>query len=165
MNKDLLLLLAPSLLTATLLAAFSVYVFLSAPGRYLLKWGLIPLSLVVWVMAIPFAGAVVGKALPASLPERFVLLGHNVVITGHTKTGIEVWARVGNATRLYVIPYSKQAEQTFAGGEKSAANGGRSEITRRGGTGETKDDYVSNLMLPEADNPKDAKPNKPSEWL
>jgi len=165
-------LLWPALTVLSLLATFTTWVALRAPGSYRLKLLLVPVALVACTAAAPLFVDLLGRAAPLELPPKFVLLAHNVIVKGSQKAGIEVWARVGASTRLYVIPYSKQAEEAFAGGEKAAAHGGRVEITRRGrgGHGDSRDEYESNLVLPEADAPKDApaRPEPPApakDWL
>ncbi|HTP46122.1 MAG TPA: hypothetical protein VMQ50_04290 [Casimicrobiaceae bacterium] len=154
----------PLIVLLTMLAGFTTYVFIRAPGRYYLKLVLIPASLVVWVLGMWLFMFSLGHAYPHRLPDDFTYIAHQVVVHGK-KVGIEVWVKT-TGTRLFLIPYSKRMEEVLDGARQAGKGGGRVELHKlrhssnaRDGTGarEAEDDdaFDSNLKLPADDNPKD----------
>ncbi len=154
--NPLLQLYSPIIVLLTLLVSFSTYVFIQAPRKYLLKWLLIPTSLVVGVFAVFLFSMSAGYAMPTTLPDQFTLLGSHVVVSGKKKDAIEVWG-LTDKSRLYRIPYSKQMEQALREAKEKGKGGGRVDLKKQGTEkGENEDQYESNLVLPSDENPKDA---------
>ena len=116
-----------------------------------------------------------GYAVGAALPDKFVYLGHQVVVEKKRKAGIDVWAQTGN-TRLYRIPYSRPAEQAMdqareqaKGGQPVVMHKRAAEVSSTGdGEGpmmeaESEQRYESNVVLPSDLNPKTVARNSFSE--
>src|SRR5438552_14045296 len=66
----------PLALCLILIAGFGAWVFIHSNRSYLLRWALIPISLVVAVLSSWIYDAGLGYAVAAELPEKFVYLGH-----------------------------------------------------------------------------------------
>lgn len=171
------------LVVLALWSAFGAYVFLTAPKTYRTRWLMIPASLVAAALYGFVLFNVFGYAVPLELPDEFDFLAYHVVIEGSKKTAIEIWIET-TGTRLYVIPYSKQAEERLkqAAADKRAGNTvrmkrkgngqGRGKGDREGPPGDQskgsiggRDDYPyeSNLLLPPSINPKSEVPSTPDE--
>ena len=117
-----------------LIAAFGSWVFIHSNRSYLLRWAVIPASLVVAVASAKVYDGRLGYALPSErLPAHFVYLGHHVVMDRARKAAIEVWAGTGD-TRLYRVPYSKPMEKTLEQAREQARGGMPVMVERRGGT-------------------------------
>jgi hypothetical protein len=112
----------PLALGLVLVAGFGSWVFLHSDRSYLLRWAMIPVSLVVAVASARVYDAGLGYAVAAELPAKFVYLGHHVVVERARKTGIEVWGRSAR-TRLYRIPYSRPMEQALDRARDQAKGG------------------------------------------
>lgn len=150
-----------------LVAAFGSWVFIHSNRSYLLRWALIPLSLVVAVASARVYDARLGYAVPAELPQKFVYLGHQVLIEDKHKTGIEVWAQV-SGNRLYRIPYSKPMEQALDHAREQAKGGLPVVMNRRQAGKASKSSgalagsgtapYDSNIILPSDLDPKSPGP-------
>jgi hypothetical protein len=150
-----------------LIAGFGSWVFMHSNRSYLLRWVLIPVSLVVAVASAKVYDARLGYAVPAELPPNFVYLGHKVVLDRAHKTGIEVWAQAADS-RLYRIPYSRPMEKALQHARDQAKSGlpvvmhklkgkpgGRPG--RAGVLADSRDPlYESNVVLPSDLDPKDA---------
>lgn len=177
----------PLMAALLLWSALTSYVFIKAPTRYYLRWSLIPVGFLAAVFMSLFVFVSWGRATPATLPSEFEFLGYNVVLKGIKKSALEVWTG-GNRTRLYVIPYSKEAEDAMKDAAKKkqqAAGTGGTVIMKnkqkrdhgdpadkqqkgnsQSGTGTDKNDgYESNIMLPEEVNPKETSPNRDGPTL
>jgi hypothetical protein len=130
---------------------------------YLLRWAVIPVSLIVAVASAKMYDARLGYAVATELPPKFVYLGHQVVVEQKHKAGIEVWAQV-TATRLYRIPYSKPMEAALEHAREQAKTGlpvvMQKSDKRQGGNGARSladsgaQVYESNVILPSDLNPK-----------
>jgi len=163
----------PLVLGLILIAAFGSWVFIHSNRSYLLRWTLVPVSLVVAVLTARLYDAGLGYAVAADLPGEFVYLGHQVVVEKKRKAGIEIWAQNGD-TRLYRIAYSKPAEEAMdkareqaKGGQpvvmrKRAAAPGSSGSSERTESG-TDQPYESNVLLPSDINPKTVARNSVAE--
>ena len=153
----------PLALGLILIAGFGAWVFIHSNRSYLLRWALIPVALVVAVVSARIYDAGLGYAVAAALPDKFVYLGHQVVVEKKRKAGIDVWAQTGN-TRLYRIPYSKPAEQAMDQAREQAKGGQPVVMQKRAAeassTGEgpmmeaSEQRYESNVVLPSDLNPK-----------
>lgn len=151
----------PLALGLILIAGFGSWVFIHADRSYLLRWALIPVSLVVAVASAKIYDARLGYAVAADLPPRFVYLGHQVVLERKHKAGIEVWAQAAR-TRLYRIPYSKPMEQALERAREQSKSGLPVVMNRRSGArgapGRLADSsgppYESNVLLPSELTPK-----------
>lgn len=146
-----------------LVAGFGSWVFIHSNRSYLLRWAIIPLSLLVAVASAKVYDARLGYAVSAELPQRFVYLGHQVVVRDKHKTGIEVWAQV-TENRLYRIPYTKPMEQALEQAREQA-KGGLPVVMNKRATGKKSGEagaladsgaapYDSNIVLPSDLNPK-----------
>jgi len=149
----------PLALGLLLIAGFGAWVFMHSPRSYLLRWLLIPTVFIVAVLSARVYDLRLGYAVPEALPEKFVYLGHHVVIGHGKKVGIEVWAQVGS-TRLYRLAYSKPLEEAM---EKAKEQGGKGPVVmhKRGqkrsgsnGEGEEAEPFESNIVLPSEIEPK-----------
>jgi hypothetical protein len=146
-----------------LIAGFGSWVFIHSNRSYLLRWAIIPLSLLVAVASAQVYDARLGYAVAKELPKRFVYLGHQVVVEEKHKTGIEVWAQV-TENRVYRIPYSKPMEEALDHAREQAKAGlpvvmsRRQAGTKSGPMGAIADSdappYDSNVVLPSEMNPK-----------
>jgi hypothetical protein len=159
----------PLALGLILIAGFGSWVFMHSNRSYLLRWALIPASVIVAVVSAQLYNVRLGYAVPTELPPKFLYLGHNVVIEKARKTGIEVWAQTVN-TRLYRIPYSKpveeamnQAREQAKGGQPvlmhkrdTTASSDGPAAMRTGGAIQSQADqpYESSIVLPSDLNPK-----------
>jgi hypothetical protein len=151
----------PLALGLVLVAGLSGWVFIHSNRSYLLRWALIPLALVVATASARMYDAGLGYAVPGKLPDKFLYLGHQVVIANNRKTGIEVWVRTAG-TRLYRIPYSKPAEEAMDRAREQARDGQPVLMRRMSGAGEalprgasdTDARYESKLVLPSDVDPK-----------
>jgi hypothetical protein len=154
----------PLLLGLLLIAGFGGWVFIHSNRSYLLRWALIPVSVVVAVLSSRVYDAGLGYAAAAELPEKFVYLGHHVVVEKKRKAGIDVWAQT-EGTRLYRIPYSKPTEQAMDKAREQAKGGQPVVMHKRAGAEPSADrdrpmqsqsehPYESNVMLPSDVNPK-----------
>lgn len=164
----------PLALGLLLVAGFGSWVFMHSNRSYLLRWAIIPVSLVVAVASAKVYDARLGYAVAASLPPKFVYLGHQVVVERMHKAGIEVWAQAAR-TRLYRIPYSKPMEEALDRAREQAKSGLPVMMQRRGtarrgegaqqargtpgaGAGRLADSggapYESNVVLPSDLDPK-----------
>ena len=163
----------PLALCLILIAEFGAWVFIHSNRSYLLRWALIPISLVVAVLSSWIYDAGLGYAVAAELPDKFVYLGHQVVVEKKHKAGIDVWAQTAN-TRLYRIPYSKPAEQAMDQAREQAKGGQPVVMQKRAAeassTGEgpmieaqSEQRYESNVALPSDLNPKTVARNSFSE--
>jgi hypothetical protein len=153
----------PLLVGLVLIAGFGSWVFIHSNRSYLLRWAVIPLSLVVAVASAKMYDARLGYAVAQQLPEKFVYLGHQVVVEQKHKAGIEVWVRVAE-TRLYRIPYTRPMEealdhareQSKAGlpvvMRKSAHPSDKKGVRALADSGAQV--YESNVVLPSDLNPK-----------
>lgn len=174
------------MLVLLLWGALASYVFIKSPTEYLVRWVMIPASLVAAVAFGFFVWMAFGYAVQMQLPDEFDFLGYHTVIEGNKKTAIEIWIEA-ERTRLYVIPYSKDAEEKLkkAAAEKRAGNTVR--MKRKGqdhgknnglkdgtdgtqGKGRNGEDYPydSNVLLPKDVNPKtdgDRKPDPPENSI
>ncbi|HXS54174.1 MAG TPA: hypothetical protein VN782_16675 [Usitatibacter sp.] len=147
------------------IAAFGSWVFIHSDRSYLLRWAMIPLSLLVAVASAAVYDAGLGYAVAAKLPPRFVYLGHQVVVEQQHKAGIEVWAQAAR-TRLYRIPYSKPMEEALNRAHEQAKSGLPVVMQRRSaagagaqrppGFGPREMVYESNVLLPSQLNPKES---------
>jgi len=164
----------PLVLGLILIAAFGSWVFIHSNRSYLLRWTLVPVSLVVAVLTARLYDAGLGYAVAAELPEKFVYLGHQVVVEKKHKAGIEIWAQNGD-TRLYRIAYSKPAEEAMDKAREQA-KGGQPVVMRKraaaavtSGAGNNRTEsaaeqpYESNIVLPSDINPKTVARNSFSE--
>lgn len=155
MNVDLMYLTLPLWLLEMMVLAFSVYVFLQVPQKYRLKLIMIPLAFLVSLASIFVFDAMLGYAYPSQLPEKFVLMGYNVIMKDNKKHSIEVWTRK-KSTRLYVVPYSKPLEEALKEAGKKAQGGNPVEMNKKkkeagkekGGQQEDEYQYESNIRLP-----------------
>ncbi len=148
-----------------LIAAFGSWVFIHSHRSYLLRWALIPVSLLVAVASAKVYDARLGYAVAMQLPPEFVYLGHQVVVEQKHKAGIEVWTQSAR-TRLYRIPYSKPMEQALERAHEQAKSGlpvvmrrqSQSPPGSSAGSGTLADNggplYESNVVLPSDLNPK-----------
>lgn len=150
----------PLALCLVLMAGFSAWVFMHSRKSYLLRWTLIPAAVLVAVMSSSMYDARLGYAVVGQLPDKFVYLGHHVVVVNTHKVGIEVWART-RSTRLYRIPYSKAAEQSMEQAKAGTQRGpvvmhkskkGEGKPGQEGG--DETEPYKSNVMLPSDIDPK-----------
>jgi hypothetical protein len=147
--------------TAVLLifAAFAIWVFIRTPSSYYLRLALIPGGLLTAILFGWYMWLSYGFAVPEELPEVYDFLGYHVVIKDNRKTAIEVWVE-GRRSRLYVIPYSKQAEQALKEASAKKRTGAVIRMQKKAGRGgDSKGGandypYESNLMLPQDFNPK-----------
>jgi hypothetical protein len=163
----------PLALGLILIAGFGTWVFIHSNRSYLLRWVLIPVSLVVAVLSARIYDAGLGYAVAAELPHKFLYLGHQVVVEKKRKAGIDVWAQTGS-TRLYRIPYSKPAEQAMDQAREQAKSGQPVVMQKRpaeaSSTGEgpmmeaeSEQPYESNVVLPSDLDPKRVARNSISE--
>lgn len=163
MNAELFV---PAIVVLLLWSAFTTYVFIKSPTPYMMRWALIPLGLAGAVAFGYFTWMAYGYAVNLPLPSTFDFLGYHTVIKGNKKTAIEIWVE-GTTTRLYVIPYSKKAEETLKDAAAKKKGGGTVRMQRKGGDGnkDGRDDYPyeSNLLLPEHVNPKAVPEEQPDE--
>lgn len=148
-----------------LVAGFGSWVFIHSNKSYLLRWAVIPISLVVAVASAKVYDARLGYAIAAQLPPKFVYLGHQVVVERMHKAGIEVWTQAAR-TRLYRIPYSRPMEQALERAHEQAKSGLPVVMQRRekqdgtSGQGQRRlaDSggalYESNVVLPSDLDPK-----------
>jgi hypothetical protein len=145
------------------IAGLSGWVFIHSNRSYLLRWALIPLSLVVATASARLYDARLGYAVPAQLPEKFVYLGHQVIVADDRKSAIEVWTHtVGN--RVYRIPYSKPLEESMDRARAQAASGQPVLMRRHAGVAQPKgsgvrdggdgERYESKVLLPSDIAPK-----------
>jgi hypothetical protein len=152
-----------------LIAGFGSWVFIHSNRSYLLRWALIPASLVVAIASSRVYDARLGYAVAAELPPNFVYLGHKVVLERAHKAGIEVWAQAADS-RLYRIPYSKPMEQALEHAHDQARSGlpvvmhkrkgksGEGQSGRGGRLAESTDAlYDSNVVLPSDLDPKETR--------
>lgn len=163
----------PLVLGLLVIAGFGSWVFIHSNRSYLLRWVLIPLSLVVAVGSARVYDAGLGYAVAVDLPPKFVYLGHQVVVEQKHKAGIEVWAQAAR-TRLYRIPYSKPMEKALERAHDQAKSGlpvimqrvkgkaGQGNAGQgRPGEGRRADSsdevYDSNVVLPSDLDPKDSR--------
>ncbi len=162
---------APILILA-IWSALASYVFIRSPKSYLTRWVMIPASLVAAVLYGYANWASFGYAVPLGLPDQFTFLGYNTVIVANKKTSIEVWVEA-QRTRLYVIPYSKEAEKALKDAAEKKKGGGVVQMKRRkekpndpaNGDKDGRADYPyeSNLLLPSDINPKNDAPAEPPQ--
>lgn len=144
-----------------LIAGFGSWVFIHSNRSYLLRWAVIPISLMVAVASAKVYDARLGYAVAAQLPPKFIYLGHQVVVEKNRKAGLEVWTREA-ATRLYRIGYSKPMEQALDRAHEQArsglpvvmhrSQGGAPSNAKAGDAGV--EGYESNVVLPAEINPK-----------
>lgn len=158
----------PICVALLLWTALSVYVFIKAPVSYYLRWTLIPASFVAVFVVFTTLTASLGYAVDRTLPPKFEFLGYRVILSGVKKSAIEVWV-AGKHTRLYVIPYTKEAEKAFKEAEAKKKQGGQNGAVVMGGKkgkgkpGEAEEPYESNLLLPHQITPKVDEPAEEPE--
>ena len=152
----------PAIFVLTLWSAFTTFVFIKSPVEYLLRWALIPLGLIAAVAFGYFTWVAYGYSVQMPLPDSFDFLGYHVLISNNKKTAIEIWVS-GERTRLYVIPYSKDAEKKLKEAAEKKKAGGivrmRKHKNNNGmGDKDGREDYPfeSNLLLPPDINPKES---------
>lgn len=152
----------PLAVMLVLLAAFGSWVFMHSNRSYLLRWAMIPLSLAVAVASAKVYDVRLGYAVAGDLPEKFVYLGHHVVVEENRKAGIEVWAQSAR-TRLYRIAYSKPMEKALERAQEQSHSGLPVVMQQKpkaagqpGAPGEPgpQQAYESNVVLPSQMNPK-----------
>ncbi|HET9578118.1 MAG TPA: hypothetical protein VFP44_09850 [Usitatibacter sp.] len=148
-----------------LIAGFGSWVVIHSNRSYLLRWAVIPVSLVVAVASAKVYDARLGYAVASELPPKFVYLGHQVVVEDTRKAGIEVWAQAAR-TRLYRIPYTRPMEKALDRAHEHAKSGLPVMMERRGtdpGDGRPRNrglaeadeqPYESNVVLPSDLDPK-----------
>lgn len=143
------------------MAGFAAWVFIHSHKSYRLRWLLIPSALIVATLTYLLYDVRLGYSVPEPLPDKFVYLGHHVVIAHNQKVGIEVWAQTRD-TRLYEVAYSRELEQILEFAKKKAQQGqpvvmekGKEGREGKGTKGDGKDEpFQSNIVLPDQINPK-----------
>ena len=159
----------PLALGLILIAGFGSWVFIHSNRSYLLRWALIPVSVIVAVLSANLYNVRLGYAVAGELPPKFLYLGHKVIVEKAHKTGIEVWAQT-SSSRLYRIPYSKPVEEAMDQAREQA-KGGQPVVMRKRDTAAPSDGppsmrtgatmqsqveqpYESSIVLPSDLNPK-----------
>lgn len=152
---DVFFLLAPIILILLAWSALASFVFIRSPARYLMRWMLIPGSLLAAVVFGYFCSLSLGYAVPLEPPAEFDFLGYNVVVRDNQKVAIEIWVD-GWRTRLYRIPYSKQAEEAMKEAAKKGQGGGVVHMERdeQGEGSSQAPPYQSNILTPSDLSPK-----------
>jgi hypothetical protein len=137
-----------------LIAGFGSWVFIHSNRSYLLRWAIIPVSVIVAVLSARLYDVRLGYAVPADLPPKFMYLGHRVIVEKKRKTGIEVWVQTAS-TRLYRIPYSKPVEEAMDKAREQA-KGGQPVLMRKRETAGTSTRDTSTRAAAIPDSPKEA---------
>ncbi len=139
------------------------YVLLRTPARDPFKYLLIAALLGGSTFVAGWMAETMGYAVPVELPPKARLLGYNVVLKDSQKVGIEMWLKAGD-TRLYVIPYSKEAEKALK--ELKGKQGIPIIKGKKRGQGQgDKPEFETDILTPNKEIPKDAEPEveAPSE--
>ena len=145
-----------------LMAGLAAWVFIHSNRSYRLRWALIPAAFLIAAMSSSLYPSRLGYAVAMPLPEKFVYLGHHVVVVQNQKVALEVWGQT-RATRLYVVPYSKPMERALEQAQQAGRGGEPVVMHRRQGgapgvpgkpTQSDLEPYESNIILPEEVNPK-----------
>lgn len=153
--------LIPIILVMLAITALSVFVYLRTPDGFFIKFFIIPISLFGMIFVPTTFTNLLGYAYPHTLPEKFIYLGHKVVVKDHKKVNIEVWTGhpKDGSTRLYLIPYEKLAEKQLNQARDDTGQGKRVEMslkgTSRGGLGGGGDEYPYST---ESKSPSDLMP-------
>lgn len=105
--------LSPAIVVLGSLIVISSYIVIRVPANYYLKWVIVPAFMLTSIFGSMFLTENFGYAAPYYLPAHFQFLGYKVENSGYKKTTIEVWINDKSKTRLYVIPYSREAEEAF----------------------------------------------------
>lgn len=115
-----------------MVAIFSVFafVFIKSPYSVLTKFLMIPLAFVASTSVPTVFTFLLGFAVPLPLPQKFIVLGHNILAKDNKKSEIEVWAKTANETRLYVIPYDPKMEQMLEEAKRGRTKGKQGHMTR-----------------------------------
>jgi hypothetical protein len=87
------------------LAIFCTYLITKLPGKYWVKYTLIPLIFVIVMFTAAHFEDMMGRPLKAFPTGTFRLLGFKVVNPDGRKA-IDLWTMESGLTRLYEIPYS-----------------------------------------------------------
>jgi hypothetical protein len=137
---------------------FSVYVFITSPGRYKLKLVLIPTAFIFPIIVCVMAVFFMGYSVPSKLPDQFTFAGFQVVLDNrYQKVGIEVWV-TGRVDRLLLVPYDAALEKALKEAQKKQTAGGMVVMERfeerEEGTDSSKDKFRSKLLMPHELDPK-----------
>lgn len=156
----------PFVVVLFLWAIATLYVFVKTPNvAAIIKIAVVPLAIAASVLSYQAYEITAGRAKEVvQLPERFIYLGHTLVINEqYRKERIEVWTRRERTTQLYSIAWSSSMEKAMnaAAAMKKGSRGGEVEMNRHRGppgnkSGAQGDEYPydSKLKLPEDERPK-----------
>lgn len=167
--------ITPIAITGTLLAVLMGYVLIRTPMRDPLKYLLVAALVGGSAFAADVVADRLGYAVPATLPKQAVLLKHHIVMEDNQKARIELWMNDQNRSRLYRIPYSKQAEEAIEKGIQAARKGGKLVLRRgerkEGALPDDPPEFHTDILTPQMEFPKgiapdeeDAMPPPPSPW-
>jgi hypothetical protein len=171
-------LFAPIIVLCTLFVALCVYVYYTSDKNLLARWVIGPVLIVAAFFSFTIIGQHLGYAYPSKLPEKFVYLGHTVVLSADssTKEWIDImilsrkpWSQ---ASRLQRIPWSKQMEQAVNNAQQIHRQGGTAIMERGtrgsdGGSPPNTDEYpysarrvVPSEVTPKSPIPEQSAPNR-----
>ncbi len=157
--------LLPIVIVMVVVLGLVGYVFIRTPANFWLKWTLIPSLLAAALFSSSLFVSKLGYAVPMPLPEQAQVLSYNIVLEDNQKKWIELWLKEGSASRLFVVPYSKENEKELKDGADKAKKGGKHMLKKNRPNGKKgkgkgdiegpQPDFYSDILVPSQEITKD----------
>jgi hypothetical protein len=111
MTSPFLSVLLPIELLLVTITVFFVYVFLRTPHTFRIKFIGVPVLLFGAFYALLNLDGMLGRPYPGVPSSEFTFINYRVALDKENKKWIELWVLDKKSSRLFVFPYTKEAEK------------------------------------------------------